>query len=489
MLIDRPYFYGEHLRWNLWWHSPNEAAVFIVYAIILLFTISLAITVRKRSLIHWVILATALAAEVGLWFSLCKTYSRGGMIALTIGLIVVSFLFLLRRGEEKQRQIKVVILAQLAFRFVLLFGFLIITEFIGRVSPVYIQADDSVGNRLVLWQQGIAMSVLEPFGGWSNQEPTKVYSNWFQPTNYDETYRNFVNGWLDAAIQFGLPGLFFSWFILFWMGIHSLRNANEDSDILFVFKTMFIGVMVVFLMGNCFSSFIHLPSLWGPATVSGFFLFLISVKECRRSRKAFVSVFLAGILSLLMLAAWFGLGAWTLSGNPVEVIRFNEVDGVKAESRQSGESNGRIDLLVMSDPRVVGWDYGKSVREMLLRSQYPVLAICPPIAWPEEDLVNWMSKNQNSKVLLMGSQYKKLLISEDSLSFGSILVHPIGLEFPDPEKVRILVLPGVYQNPTFYRWEIWAKEHQIPIIFSEQCGVDIRYAWNSVVDKIKWEDF
>lgn len=488
MLIDRPYFYGEHLRWNLWYHSPNEAAVFLGYAIIVLFTISLAITNRAHSLISKVILLVTIVLETGLWFSLCKTYSRGGIIALAIGLFVVSFFFFLRFRKGRKCQSQVVIVAQLACRFVILLGFLIVTGFIGRISPEYMQSDDSVGNRLVLWQQGIAMSVLEPFGGWSNQEPTKVYSNWFQPTNYDETYRNFVNGWLDAAIQFGLPWLFFSWFILFWMGIHSLRNANEESDILFVFKTMFIGIMLVFLVGNCFSSFIHLPSLWVPATVSGFFLFLILLNECRRSRKVMGSIVHAGILSLLTLAAWFGVGAWTLSGNPVEVIRFDEVGGVKAKSKQFKESADGIDLFVMSDPRVVGWDYGKSVRQMLLRSQYPVHAICPPIAWPEEDLANWMSENQDSKILLMGSQYKKLLISEDSLSFGSILVHPIGLEFPDPEKVRLLVLPGVYQNPTFHRWEIWAKEHQIPIIFSKQCGVDIRYAWNSVVDKIKWEN-
>lgn len=79
-MMEGAYFFGEHLRWNLGWNNPNPAGAFIATLIPWMWGLGSLVTVRRCAArwLPWIVLL----GELALWFLLCKTYSRGALVAV-----------------------------------------------------------------------------------------------------------------------------------------------------------------------------------------------------------------------------------------------------------------------------------------------------------------------------------------------------------------------------------------------------------------------
>jgi hypothetical protein len=72
----------EHVRWNLGWNNPNQAGAFVAMWIPWLWGLGRLAAARcgGGSWPAW----RVLLAELALWFLLCKTYSRGALLAAAV---------------------------------------------------------------------------------------------------------------------------------------------------------------------------------------------------------------------------------------------------------------------------------------------------------------------------------------------------------------------------------------------------------------------
>ena len=99
-----------------------------------------------------------LAAELVLWFLICKTYSRGALVAVVGGgMVFLSWRYAI--GGMAGRW------GWLAVRIAGVVFLLLMTGFFSRIDPRYVSQDASAGNRLTLWKGGLQMITASPWDG------------------------------------------------------------------------------------------------------------------------------------------------------------------------------------------------------------------------------------------------------------------------------------------------------------------------------------
>jgi O-antigen ligase len=204
--MEGVYFFGEHLRWNLGWENPNQAGAFVAMVIPWLWAWGRiacrngAVPVEK-----WL----TLAFEMGLWFLLCKTYSRGALVAVVcVGLLEAGRQFwLAKRKNEGARASRMVNWLRISGVGLILAG----TGLFSRIDPRYVSQDASAGNRLTLWKGGAQMIAASPWEGWGKGESGPGFMHWFQPLDAHESYAGMVNSYLHIGVEYGLPILTGLW--------------------------------------------------------------------------------------------------------------------------------------------------------------------------------------------------------------------------------------------------------------------------------------
>ncbi|MGN0867013.1 MAG: O-antigen ligase family protein [Oligosphaeraceae bacterium] len=192
------FYYQGQLRLQLFGVSPNVTATVFVFMLFLALG-GLAFAREripgKRWL--WVGIPGYLLCLL-LLEALLLTYSRGGMVALTAGLLLLVW-------KEWRLLLPLLVPALLLLAFT--------PSGLNRVKDVGNFQDRSVGNRLILWYHGSGMVLDYWRKGVRTEACGTHYTRWYKPLKQKvEGYYGMVNGYLTYMGNNGLPKAF----LVFW---------------------------------------------------------------------------------------------------------------------------------------------------------------------------------------------------------------------------------------------------------------------------------
>lgn len=216
------FYFGDQLRWNLGFETPNIAGAMVAVAIAFLLPFTSKIPDKKRRRFAFAVL---LAVEISLWFVLAKTYSRGALVAAGICFICCNA-FMLSRTESKCRILGIALTKTVAVSAILLY-----TGFSNRISPEYIGNDGSTSGRIALWTGGLKMVAQAPVCGWGVDKSGEEYINWYQDFSDERKYAGMVNSYLHIAVERGLPALFVALSILAFLFFADFRLRLKNGDL------------------------------------------------------------------------------------------------------------------------------------------------------------------------------------------------------------------------------------------------------------------
>ena len=216
------FYFGDQLRWNLGFETPNIAGAMVAVAIAFLLPFTSKIPDKKRRRFAFAVL---LAVEISLWFVLAKTYSRGALVAAGICFICCNA-FMFSRSESKCRILGIALAKAVAVSAILLY-----TGFSNRISPEYIGNDGSTSGRIALWTGGLKMVAQAPVCGWGSDKSGEEYINWYQDFSDERKYAGMVNSYLHIAVERGLPALFAALSILTFPFFADFRLWRKNGDL------------------------------------------------------------------------------------------------------------------------------------------------------------------------------------------------------------------------------------------------------------------
>lgn len=216
------FYFGDQLRWNLGFETPNIAGALVAVAIAFLLPFTSKIPNKKRRLLAFAVL---LAVEILLWFTLAKTYSRGALVAAGICFVCCNA-FMFFRTESKCRILGIALAKAVAVSAILLYS-----GFANRISPEYIGNDGSTSGRIALWTGGLKMVAQAPVCGWGVDKSGEEYINWYQDFSDERKYAGMVNSYLHIAVERGLPALFAALSILAFPLFADFRLWRKNGDL------------------------------------------------------------------------------------------------------------------------------------------------------------------------------------------------------------------------------------------------------------------
>lgn len=183
------------VRWELWWNNPNFAAAFLAGLLPLLLALQRAPS-RLVRIAAWV-------AEAGLWYALCATFSRGGLLGALIALGVVLVGRWWFGGERIDRGFFTV----LGARFAVVAGCALAVGMGGRLSPEFAERDLSVLHRIDIWSAAPALVQQAGWTGWGAGRSGFAFQNFFQAPESSVPYTGLINGAVQFPVEFGIVGL------------------------------------------------------------------------------------------------------------------------------------------------------------------------------------------------------------------------------------------------------------------------------------------
>jgi len=314
------YFQGF---WRMDWGlgNPNKTAVLIACLMVGLWVLA-----RVRRWGFWV----ALAGFTALGICLVHTFSRGGFVALFVGLIPV--LWMAPRPWPWKRIIGVVASVWI------IMGFSIHLQAHERFGQGVVQEDRSITNRLDLWKYAPTMMLDAP-GGWGAGNSGKAFMEWYQPLDRNEPYRTMVNSHLTWLVELGWPGRFL--YLTGWLAIFVMCLPKARSRWLAVP----LGIWPAFFVGAIFSSVAEEPWVWvlpGLALLAAVAWRIKSAVWLRPAAWMFPPIAAAGAL-LLVPVFWQG----------------TEIRRVRSAILTGG---GHPAVWVVTDDKVLGPNPGRALR-------------------------------------------------------------------------------------------------------------------------------
>lgn len=307
------------MDWGL--GNPNKTAALIATLMVGLWALSY---IRKWG--FWV----ALTGFMGLGICLVHTFSRGGVVALFIGLVPV--LVMAPRPWPWKR------IAGVVASVWIIIGFSIFLQAHERLGQGIAQEDRSISNRLKLWKSTPEMMLDAP-GGWGLGNSGKAYMDWYQALDQHEPYRTMVNSHLTWLVEFGWPARFL--YIAGWCAIFLVCLPDARSRWL----SVPFGVWLAFFISAIFSSVAEEPRIWVIPV-----LMLVAAVAWRAKtaiwprRLAWIVPPTSALIILLLIPAfWRGTGIQRTSSAVV-----------------MGE--GAPAIWIVSDEKVLGSRYGRTLR-------------------------------------------------------------------------------------------------------------------------------
>lgn len=327
------------MDWGL--GNPNKTAALIACLMIGLWALAY---IRKWG--FWV----ALVGFTALGICLVHTFSRGGFVALFLGMIPV--LWMSPRPWPWKR------IAGIVAAVWVIIGFSVYLQAHERLGQGVVQEDRSISNRLELWKYAPAMMLDAP-GGWGIGNSGKAFMEWYQPLDRHEPYRTMVNSHLTWLVEFGWVGRFL--YLAGWVAVFLLCLPDARARWL----AIPFGVWLAFLVSAIFSSVAEEPWVW---VVPGLLLF-------------------AAVVWRIKSAVWPRPAAWIASPVAAALALFLIPVIGRGTDVQRVESavifgNGSPSVWVVADEKVLGANYGRT-----LRAQWSDVGIaCVGIAGDLKDL-------------------------------------------------------------------------------------------------------
>ena len=214
-------------RWDFGMDNPNKAAAILVFVLLVL----LAASLRSRKV--WVRWSCA-AASCMVGCGLALTFSRGGLVAFTVGAAVLCVG--VWKGPGKLRRLLPAILL-----FAMLAVAAMCTGFAGRMANSLPADDASVGNRLAIWRS-VPVMVVDAPGGWGLGSSGCEYMSWYQSLDRHERYRTLVNSHLTWLVELGWAGrMAYTCGILLFLGMGIVRLKVHGDPLPLAVSASFIA--------------------------------------------------------------------------------------------------------------------------------------------------------------------------------------------------------------------------------------------------------
>lgn len=479
------YFFGEYQRWNLGWSNPNQAGAFVAMWIPWLWALGewLAGTRNEEGagrswhgLRRDAAATVVLAAELVLWFLLCKTYSRGALVAVGMAGVVLLLWRLIRHRRFKGIGLMAVRLAAIG---VLLFA----TGFFSRIDPRFVSQDASAGNRLVLWKGGLQMIAASPWRGWGAGESGSGFVHWFQPLDATEKYGGMVNSYLHVGVEYGLPvlvavmtGAVGIWMIS-WRGVGARRSGHglaRDAP-----ATIMMGAgssWLVFLIANVFSTLWIFKNLWWLVAADG--LMILAAGWIMLGMRSFGmmarALGVAAVLSLLIATGLYAVGKSVRSD-----VRIAYHPGERVVVTGAGRRDGRV--IIFPESSVLGEDWGKEIRRLASAEHFRGFEIPAPLANSAE-----VTGTSPQAIVAFGSEFSAGIAALQRFpETHLILVHPLGKpDVPDGFIGKVsVILPMLDTRNSGRGWKVICKEKGWTYSMCPGVGQDIRPVWPGVLQQ------
>lgn len=203
------YLFNGQSRLSLWGFGPNDTAFHLACLSVMLLAVLAALIRRCPDRARWsrwrrggglCLLVGAIVCGYGV----VATYSRGGLVCLLAGYstIFISDWFYRRADSGGTAGRGLIVPLGMASASVLVFVFCFGLHL--RVTPEFVAADRSIGNRLLLWNGAAEMLAAAPFGGWGHLQSGMAFCNWFESPLHTEVYYGMVNTFLELGVNYGV---------------------------------------------------------------------------------------------------------------------------------------------------------------------------------------------------------------------------------------------------------------------------------------------
>lgn len=439
------FYFGDQLRWNLGFETPNIAGALVAVAIAFLLPFTSKIPDTKRRLLAFAVL---LAVEISLWFVLAKTYSRGALVAAGICFICCNA-FMFSRSESKFRILGIALAKAVAVSAILLYS-----GFANRISPEYIGNDGSTSGRIALWTGGLKMVAQAPVCGWGVDKSGEEYINWYQDFSDERKYAGMVNSYLHIAVERGLPALFVALSILVFLFFADFRLWQKNGDLF----ALALGLAMLSLyVSNIFSTLWIVSSIRYAgitiAAVSVIYAIFKGREILTFSKIAMLSIASAASICLCLYLAGLAL-------QPKFISKYS--DHITLAPNKPTDKR----IAVIADKDTFGKYFGKTLRNAYVKSTHETVL----------DVYCEIPKNAEGydKFIVTG---KFAQTFQPSTAAKVVYINPIGNPPPPSGLTNATIyLPrfDVYNQNT--KWINATKKANVNCIFTESPSAQISNA-------------
>ena len=285
-------------RFTLFYENPNRTAMLLVEVMLLLFA-----TFRMRGRLGVAVKLLALPIIAVSFYGLVRTGSRGGMVALMIGLAGL-FVFHLR-SLLRLRNFAVFLLMLAALAAIVYFSGASARFTSGLVHEGYTDV-----SRIPIWVEAPRMMVSAPWG-WGWRQSGEAYINWFQPLTRFYVPGGFLNTHLNVLVDTGWPIRYI--YLFAWaFALACFADAARRG-----YSSMPFAMGLAFFVGMIFNSLGNVPSLWIAP------LFAVSVYLCSRPwahcRNLRIPLFFAAGAACIVLGVFAFFGARAVRSAGIDI--------------------------------------------------------------------------------------------------------------------------------------------------------------------------
>ena len=359
-----------------------------------------------------------------------------------------------------------------------------------RAGAEKVLTDASVGNRLVLWRQGLRMIADNPLG-FGTGGSGEAYMQWYQPLTMSVGYRTMVNSPLTFLVEQGLPAAALAAWVAwgFWLWAKPVSGGIPGGAAAWRavpggrrhLEAGLRGGLLAFAVAGVFSTVMEEWRLWLLPGVCAGVLGLWAWRRLRWPRRA-----LAAGAGLAVLA---GCGTLVMAGKLLASDRLERGfvwDGghrrvVKITVAGHPEKSA---FAVLPDPEVLGPYSGRRLRELALAGGRPVILIrgtgpgaMPPVPRDATWVLAGKSLDRISAKTVAGHRLILLAPAETSSS----QVHPLLAQAAG----TLLLLPDLDEDGRAAFWRRQAgetgRQNRIQVNTLPGVGVRLDWAWPEAV--------
>lgn len=446
------FFYGETLRWSFGFENPNKAAVVFACLAPLFWGAWMAAWGLAGQRWKALVLLGSGVGFLACWACLLLTFSRGGAVGATAGMVVASLW-----GWRQLRS------QSAGLASVVLIGVVLVAALVLGAAERGMEAmgdDASVANRWELWTVALQMAYENP-GGFGAGNSGREYMQWYQDLERTEGYRTMVNSYLTFLVEWGWG--------LFALGLFAIlavwcwtwpAGAGEPHARL---RATVWGSLTAFLVSGIFSTTMEEPWLWGIPVLGLVGLALIRSRIREASRGRWLACFAVGASFLLVLYCG---GMWRCWSDPMgRTFRgaTPSSSNVAAVFLKSNNAD-RQEIGLAVDEDVLGPDWGKLVRTLAEQTGRRILIMDPSGPAPDRIVLAGDAVNQYERL----TPGVRLLLLAPSRT--------------DNDVRGLILLPEIDEDG---RGRFWREKEGVRIVELVGVGNRVEWAWDQVIAHVK----